>query len=71
MTTSPFPSKSSNLFTVRQSGNGGSEIISPRGKVVAWNVDPLFGQLVCVLVNEFMVNDNFFDAIFAKKDDFS
>jgi hypothetical protein len=68
MTTIPFPSKTSNLFTVRQSGNVGQEIVSPRGNVVAWTVDPLFGQLVCVLVNEFLLNDDVFDAIFAKKD---
>lgn len=68
MTTIPFPSTTSRLFSIRQSGSVGLDIISPSGKVVAWNVDPLFGRLVCVLVNEVMVNDDFFDAIFAKKD---
>jgi len=63
MTTIPFVPKTSSLFRVRQSGNPGLEIISPSGKVVAGNVDPLFGHLVCVLVNEFMVNDYFLDAI--------
>lgn len=68
MTTIPFVPKTSDLFTIRQSGNVGKEIVSPRGKVVAWAVDPLFGDLICLLLNEFMVNDDFFDAIFAKKD---
>lgn len=56
------------LFTVRQSGNVGQEIVSPRGNVVAWTVDPIFGHLICLLVNEFMVNDDFFDTILSKKD---
>ena len=68
MTTIPFVPKTSSLFRVRQSGNPGLEIISPSGKVVAWNVDPLFGHLVCVLVNEVMVNDDLLDAMLAKED---
>jgi hypothetical protein len=68
MTTASFTLNSSNLFTARQSGNVGQEIVSPRGNVVAWTVDPVFGHLICRLVNEFMVNDDFLDAMLAKED---
>lgn len=68
MTTISFASNTSGLFTVRQSGSVGQEIVSPRGNVVAWTVDPVFGHLMCRLVNEFLVNDDFLAAMLAKED---
>ena len=68
MTIVPFTPNTSDLFTVRQSGNVGQEIVSPRGNVVAWTVDPVFGHLMCRLINEFMVNDDFLAAMLAKED---
>ena len=68
MTTIPFAPNASSLFTVRQSGNVGQEVVSPRGEVVAWTVNPVFGHLICRLVNEFMVNDDFLAAMLAKED---
>jgi len=56
------------LFTVRQSGNVGQEIVSPRGKVVAWTVDPVIGHLICRLANEFLVKDDFLAAMLTKED---
>jgi hypothetical protein len=47
------------LFTLKQSGMIGQEIISPRGKVVAWTVDPLIGNVLCRFLNEVLANDNF------------
>ncbi len=55
-------------FTLKQSGNIGQEIVSPRGNVVAWTVDPILGHLISRLLNEFLVNDNFLDAMLAKED---
>ncbi len=68
MTTIPFVPTTSSRFTVRQSGNVGQEIVSPCGTIVAWTVDPVFGYLMCRLVNEFMVNDDFLAAMLAKED---
>ena len=31
-------------------------------------LDPVFGHLICRLVNEFLVNDDFLDALLAKED---
>ena len=56
------------IFTIRQSGNVGQEIVSPCGNVVAWTVDPVFGHLVCRLVNEFLVNDDLLAAMLTKED---
>ena len=68
MKTTPLAPNAPDLFTVRQSGNVGQEIVSPRGNVVAWTVDPVFGHLMCRLVNEFLVNDDFLGVMLAKED---
>lgn len=39
-------------FGVRQSGSIGLEIVSPRGKVVAWTVDPDVAQIIVSHLNE-------------------
>jgi hypothetical protein len=39
-------------FAVRQSGAVGLEIVSPRGKVVAWTVDPDVARIIASQLNE-------------------
>jgi hypothetical protein len=68
MTTIPFTPNTSNLFSVRQSKNVGPELVSLCGNVVAWIADPILGHLICRLLNEFLVNDDFLDAMLAKED---
>lgn len=41
-------------FTIRQSGNIGLEIVSPRGKVVAWATDRIIARIVAERLNEFL-----------------
>lgn len=49
-------------FTIRQSGNIGLEVLSPRGKVVAWATDRIIARIVAERLNEF------FDAPAADED---
>ncbi len=39
-------------FSVRDNGSIGLEIVSPRGQVVAWTVDPVVAQVISSHLNE-------------------
>lgn len=57
-----------NQFTLRQSGNIGQEIISPRGSILAWTTDALFGELIVRILNTTILDDESLDAIFGDDD---
>lgn len=54
-------------FTLRQSSNIGQEIISPRGVILAWTTDPVFGAFIVRFLNDLTSDDNVFEAIFGEE----
>lgn len=54
-------------FTLRPSGNVDQEIISPRGKILAWTTDPVFGAFICRVCNEVFSDDDPVGAIFGEE----
>jgi hypothetical protein len=54
-------------FTLRQSGNIGQEIISPRGVILAWTTDPVFGTFIVRFLNDLSSDDDVFEAIFGEE----
>lgn len=51
-------------FTLQQSGNIGQEIISPRGNILAWTTDPVFGGFIVKILNAIYSEDEPLEAIF-------
>ena len=39
-------------YILRQSGNFGQEIISPKGRVIAWTTDPVIGAFLISILNK-------------------
>ena len=54
------------VFTLRQSGNLGQELISPCGTILAWTTNAVFGALVCRVLNELIQTDDPMAAIFGE-----
>ena len=54
-------------FWVRPSGNIGQELISPRGKVLAWTTDPAFAAFICRVCNDILTDDDPVEAIFSEE----
>ncbi len=57
-----------NKFTLQQSGNIGQEIISPRGNILAWTTDPVFGAFIVRILNALYSDDEPLEAIFSGDD---
>lgn len=57
-----------NQFTIQQSGSIGQEIISPRGNILAWTTDPVFGALIVQILNAVYSDDEPLEAIFGNDD---
>jgi hypothetical protein len=55
-------------YTLRQSGNIGLEIISPRGKVLAWATDPVFAAFICRVMNDVVSYDEPVEPIFGEEE---
>ena len=55
-------------FTLQQSGNIGQEIISPRGNILAWTTDPVFGAFIVRILNALYSDDEPLEAIFSGDD---
>lgn len=53
-------------FAIRQSGNIGQEILSPRGNIIAWTTDAVFGAFIVRILNETNVGDEPLEAIFGE-----
>jgi len=43
----------SERFILRPSGNIGQELISPKGKILAWTTDAVFGTFLVRILNEY------------------
>jgi hypothetical protein len=54
-------------YTLRESGNIGQELISPRGKVLAWTTDPAFGVFMVRVCNDILTDDDPVDSIFGEE----
>ena len=54
-------------FTLRQSGNIGQEIISPRGVILAWTTDSVFGTFIVRFLNDLSSDGEAFEAIFEEE----
>jgi hypothetical protein len=55
-------------FTLQQSGNIGQEVISPRGNILAWTTDPIFGAFIVQVLNAIFSYDEPLEAIFEGND---
>ena len=56
-------------YWLRPSGNVGQEIISPRGRIIAWTTDPVFGSFICRVCNDILTDDVPMEPIFGKEAD--
>jgi hypothetical protein len=56
-------------FWLRQSGNVGQEIISPRGKILAWTTDAAFAAFICRVCNDILSDGDPVEAIFGEEAD--
>jgi len=54
-------------FTLKHSGNIGQELISPRGKILAWTTDAVFGAFMCRVLNGLLSADDPVAAIFGEE----
>ena len=54
-------------FILRQSDNIGQEIISPRGNILAWTTDPVFGTFMVRILNDLYSDDDALEAIFGEE----
>lgn len=54
-------------FILRQSGNIGQEIISPRGNTLAWTTDPVFGTFMVRILNDLYSDGDALEAIFEEE----
>jgi hypothetical protein len=55
-------------FSLHQTGNIGQEIISPRGNILAWTTDPIFGAFIVRVLNAIFSDDEPLEAIFEGND---
>jgi len=55
------------IFTLKQSGHVGQEIISPQGKIMAWTTDAAFGEFICRILNELQRADDPLAKIFGEE----
>lgn len=55
-------------YTLRQSGNIGQELISPRGKILAWTTDAVFGAFMCRVCNDILTEDDPVEAVFGEEE---
>ena len=56
-------------FILRQSDNIGQEIISPRGNILAWTTDPVFGTFMVRILNDLYSDDDPLRLIFGEEAD--
>ena len=55
-------------MVIDESGNIGQEVISPRGNILAWTTDPVFGAFIVKILNAIYSEDEPLEAIFGGDD---
>ena len=58
-------------FWVRLSGNVGQEIVSPRGKILAWTTDPAFAAFICRVCNDVFADDDPMGPVFGEEAEYA